>query len=178
MGVRIASLVAALIASLLIASEPLLILVAAALVVYLWLLSGFLVIAPVNTKKRKVFCIGLSRTGTTSITVALKKLGFEAHHQCHALVERGPAGKPKVCKFWAEAFDAHADIAPATVFEELAASYPDARFVFTQREPSVWAHAMLRFVGKFKLLLESPPVARMFADCCTLTTRFEPHMGL
>ena len=135
----VASLVTvALSAALLVVSEPLLLLLAVTLFFYIWLLSGFLIIPPAKASRRKVYCIGLSRTGTTSITVALKQLGFAAHHQCHALVAHDNDGKPTVCKFWADAFDAHSDIAPATVFEELASLYPDARFVLTRR-PAQWA---------------------------------------
>ena len=155
--------------SLLVASEPLCVLLFASAGLYLWLLSGFLVIAPPRTttapNRPKVFCIGLSRTGTTSITVALHHLGFAAHHQCHALVRHDAAsGAPCVNRLWAEVFDAHADIAPATVFEELARIYPDAKFVLTRREPRAWAHAMIRFTGKFRYLLRFPPIKRMFDD--------------
>ena len=154
----------ALSAALLVVAEPLLLLLAVALFFYIWLLSGFLIIPPAVASRRKVYCIGLSRTGTTSITVALKQLGFAAHHQCHALVAHDNDGKPTVCKFWADAFDAHSDIAPATVFEELAALYPDARFVLTRRPPAQWAKAMIRFTTKFRHILGNPPVETMFAD--------------
>ena len=133
------------------------------------MLSGFLIVPPCRnaagvTRKPKVFCIGLSRTGTTSITVALHQLGYDAHHQCHALVTHDSAGRPRMSRDWAEAFDVHSDIAPATVFEELAVAYPDARFVLTRREPRIWARAMIRFMGKFRHLFAAPPIARMFAD--------------
>lgn len=151
---------------LLVASEPLLVLAISGAALYLWLLSGFLVIPapPERTSKPKVFCIGLSRTGTTSITVALNELGYAAHHQCHALVEHDAQGKPRVNRYWASALDAHADIAPATIFQELMTAYPNARFVLTLREPRAWSRAMVRFCSKFRLLLTCPPVSTMFDD--------------
>lgn len=137
--------------------------------VLLWLalLDGALVVKPAQEKRNKrpkVFCIGLSRTGTTSITVALKMLGHEAHHQCCQLVELVPGSKPRVDKEWADAFDATSDVAPATVLEELAEMYPDAKFVLTQRPPLVWGKAMIRFCSKHWLifLVPIPPVKQIF----------------
>ena len=51
-----------LIALLLVATEPLLVLVGSFFLLHLWLLSGFLVITPPaqRTPRFKVFCIGLS----------------------------------------------------------------------------------------------------------------------
>ena len=137
---------------LVVVAEPLFVLAGVLLGVYLWLLSGFLVVAPAAAERQKVFCIGLSRTGTTSITVALNNLGFACHHQCHALVGHDESGATRLVRVWADAFDTHSDIAPATVFEELARIYPDARFILTRRDPHAWARAMLRFTGKFRLL--------------------------
>ena len=155
------AIAAPLAAHLLLTSEPLLILTLYALSFYLAMLSGFLIVPPCRnaagvTRKPKVFCIGLSRTGTTSITVALHQLGYDAHHQCHALVTHDSAGRPRMSRDWAEAFDVHSDIAPATVFEELAVAYPDARFVLTRREPRIWARVMIRFMGKFRHLFALP----------------------
>lgn len=158
----------ALAASFLVAPEPCLVLLAAGVLLYIALLSGVLVVAPPPSSQGsgKVFCIGLSRTGTTSISVALHELGLRTHHQCHSLVEHDAAGQPRASRFWADAFDAHSDIAPATVFEELAEMYPDARFVLTQREPRAWGKAMIRFVTKnaFIFRVPVPNVARMFSD--------------
>lgn len=167
----VTSLIAVAVATwLLVSDEPIIVLSVAFFVLYLALLDGVLVIAPREmsrrSRKTKVFCIGLSRTGTTSITVALHQLGFEAHHQCHALVDHDDIGQPRVCRKWADSMDAHADIAPATVFEELASLYPDARFVLTQRNPRAWGHAMIRFCKKNRCLfaVPVPPVNRMFSD--------------
>ena len=132
---------------------------------WLALLDGVLVVPPPPSERNtrsKVFCIGLSRTGTTSITVALQQLGYHAHHQCCDLVKLGK--KPAVVPYWAEAFDATSDVAPATVLEELASLYPDARFVLTQRDPRRWGEAMVRFCTQnaFIFKVPIPPVKAIF----------------
>ena len=149
----------------------------AALVFYIGLFAGVYIIAPEEHKRctrPKVFCIGLSRTGTTSISVALNMLGFEAHHQCADIVDLTGA-KPRVRRFWADAFDAHADVAPATVFEELAQLYPDARFVLTRREPRKWGRAMIRFCAKnwpiFYLPVRPPSLPHMALAAAFLNGR-------
>ena len=81
---------------LVVVAEPLFVLAGVLLGVYLWLLSGFLVVAPAAAERQKLFCIGLSRTGTTSITVALNNLGFACHHQCHALVGHDESGATRL----------------------------------------------------------------------------------
>jgi len=107
-------------------------------------------------KLPKVFGIGLSRTGTTSMAVALRQLGYHPHHATGRLLMfnetvPGPATHaynkqvPKVNKFWADAFDAQTDIPVSLVFEQLAHLYPDAVFILTKRKPSQWAQASMSF---------------------------------
>ena len=79
----------------------------------------------------KVFCVGLSNTGTTSLTVALRTLGFDAVHwhlTRHAYRYEG-AG---VAINWPlfERYDAFADTPVARIFRELDAAYLHARFIF------------------------------------------------
>jgi hypothetical protein len=115
---------------------------------YLAVASGSLIITPptpLATPKRKVFVIGLSRTGTTSITTALSSLGYTTYHFCAELVKLRPHRAPTVNRVFADAFDAQTDFAPALVYQELAALYPDARFILTTRKPTEWGEAMVRF---------------------------------
>ena len=105
----------------------------------------------------KVFGIGLSRTGTTSLASALHEAGYKTHHALHRLLRfdrvdvPGPgthawnAKLPRVDRYWADAFDATTDIHASLVFEQLARLYPDAKFVLTARDPREWARAARRF---------------------------------
>eukprot|EP00939_MAST-03C_sp_MAST-3C-sp1_P000192 g192.t1 len=126
-------------------------------IVLLWilLLDGSLVVLPPvssSPKKKKVFVCGLSRTGTTSMTAALNALGFETHHFCGPLVSLDRECVPHLRSEYAAGLDAHTDLAPALVVDQLVETYAggdvDAYFVYTTRPRTEWAQAMLRFVGE------------------------------
>ena len=135
-------------------------LVVVAIIVWLLLLDGALVIFPPRShwkRKKKVFCLGLSRTGTTSISVALHTLGYHVHHFCPYLARFARDGSLYVDKRYADAFDAQTDIAPALVYRELARLYPDARFVLTTRPRDKWGAAMVRFCAKHRRMFQTLP---------------------
>ena len=122
-------------------------LTAAALLVWILLVDGALWVRPLGLrKKRKVFVIGLSRTGTTSITAALNGLGWRTYHFFRHMVAWDPrTGRPTTVPSAIDAFDGFTDIAPTLLFEELVDEYPDALFVQTTRPAKKWGDAMIRF---------------------------------
>ena len=143
-------------------------------VLWIALLDGALVVFPPKRpskqnkikKPRKVFVIGLSRTGTTSITEALNQMGLQVHHFCGKLVRDVTTGKPTVVKKYAAAFDGHTDIATVLVMEELKTLYPDCRFIHTIRDKNEWSEAMIKFVSvePRKTLFRYHPTPRTFYD--------------
>lgn len=78
-----------------------------------------------HSQKQKVFGIGLGKTGTTSLCMALAKLGYKTIHlpQSVELLEN---------------YDAAADISVAIAFRELDWRYPQAKFVLTLRPVAEW----------------------------------------
>jgi Sulfotransferase domain len=81
-----------------------------------------------KVQKCKVFGIGLSRTGTTSLHQALTTVGFRSLHfpnlyQLHEILK---------------SHDAVVDTPVACSFRELDASYPDSRFILTVRDLPSW----------------------------------------
>jgi hypothetical protein len=80
----------------------------------------------------KVFVIGLSKTATSSLDVALGLLGFGAAHFANPISGRmlAPAD--------AALFDALSDIPVVDMMEMLAATYPRARFILTERPAEAW----------------------------------------
>jgi hypothetical protein len=73
----------------------------------------------------KIFGIGLSRTGTTSLTFALSQLGLHAHHF--------PRSREVI-----DAADAVTDTPVAASFVELDVAYPGSKFILTLRDLPGW----------------------------------------
>ena len=128
---------------------PIWIVILSLLITWIALLDGMLVIFPSMSqrkwKKKKVFVIGLSRTGTTSITEALNNIGICTHHFCGPLVKIANDNYEIVDKY-VDNLDGHTDIAPTIVAETLAQKYPEAVFIYTTRPRNEWARALVRFV--------------------------------
>jgi hypothetical protein len=82
----------------------------------------------------KVFGVGLSKTGTVSLTAALQRLGYRVKHYPPLLgvIEA------------AERYDAVTDSPVALYVEVLDRLYPDARFVLTVRDEAGWLDSCRR----------------------------------
>ncbi len=131
------------------------------LIAYMSLVLGLWVIPCPDDPDRpeKVFCIGLSRTGTTSLCVALHEMGYEVYHMPFKLLRwPGPApSAPRVDRRWADAFDAQADTPVALVYRELAELYPTARFILTTRDTASWSASMASFYGRYATIFRYAP---------------------
>jgi Sulfotransferase domain len=89
----------------------------------------------------KVFGIGLSKTGTTSLHHALTQLGFKGKHypQHFELFE---------CDFSPlDAYDAVTDIPAAAYYSQLDEVYPGSKFVLTVRDIDDWLASMERWLA-------------------------------
>ena len=80
---------------------------------------------------RKIFCIGLSRTGTKSLTLALMELGFRSEHypstkSLYQLIDK---------------FDALTDISIAFNFKKLDKKYRNSKFILTIRDMNSWLNS-------------------------------------
>jgi hypothetical protein len=173
--VRISILVAAVLVAGTI-SLALSLVLALLLIFWVLLLTGAIAVSahPSRRKQHKpmVFCVGLSRTGTTSITVALHNLGYSSYHMYFPLVRfadwepgRDNGNPPALDVEAAKHFDCHSDIAPAIVYRQLADAFPDSKFVLTSRDPERWGLAMASFMSHHKFLFSSttyPPVGKAY----------------
>jgi hypothetical protein len=96
----------------------------------------------------KVIGAGYGRTGTMSLKLALEQLGFGP---CYHMVE--VFKNPSAPDWWREAaldpdhadwekifagYSATVDWPNATYWRELAAAYPDAKLILTERDPDIW----------------------------------------
>ena len=112
--------------------------------------------------KTKVFCIGLPKTGTTSLGVALQKLGYQV---------TGPNGlqDPKIEENaipmafeLAEQFDAFRDTPWPVIYQELDKQFPGSKFILSLRDPESWILSQVRHFGR----KETPMRQWMFGAGC------------
>ncbi|MCA9608629.1 MAG: hypothetical protein KC619_23660 [Myxococcales bacterium] len=93
---------------------------------------------PAREEAYKVFCLGLSRTGTRSLTAALHTVGVDVVHypvdaDTFRALETG-----KLDFEFLKAFDGISDITVSPYYPQLDAMYPNAKFILTTREEETW----------------------------------------
>jgi hypothetical protein len=94
----------------------------------------------------KVIGSGFGRTGTMSLKLALEQLGFGPTYHMVEVFKN-----PAAAQWWVDAADGHPDWAKifagygstvdwpnATFYAELAAAYPDAKVIHTERDAEAW----------------------------------------
>jgi hypothetical protein len=102
----------------------------------------------------KVFGVGFHKTGTSSLARALKILGYRTIHgdssaswhggdEGRGLIELIEAGNYQLPTL--DLFDAFLDNPYFTIWQQLAYSCPDARFVLTVRDEQQWLDSCLRY---------------------------------
>jgi hypothetical protein len=98
--------------------------------------------------EQKVFCVGLQKTGTTSLQYALSMLGFRVAgyfsvndlSQQPEMWQRAETMLPQ--------FDAFADNPWPLYFRELDSMFPDAKFILTTRDPERWYASVCKHFGE------------------------------
>ena len=100
----------------------------------------------------KIFCIGLNKTGTISLDVALNTLGFSTLHwggaDSRRAVERAIAEDRPLLDYLPDR-DAYSDIQRLSVnFDVLDAQYPGSRFILTTRDMDGWIDSRRRHVER------------------------------
>ncbi|MBU2421988.1 MAG: sulfotransferase family protein [Gammaproteobacteria bacterium] len=94
-----------------------------------------------SVEKQKVFIIGLPRTGTTSVSVALLEQGLKVAHMA----------------FTKQAFilaDAISDVPCFSDYRQLDGLFPQAKFVYLERDMVKWVPSMQMLLGKMLPHLE------------------------
>lgn len=98
--------------------------------------------------KSKVFCIGLHKTGTTSLAVALKTLGYRV---------TGPNGvhDPNIEKNvfamaydLVDKYDAFQDNPWPIIYKALDVKFPDSKFILTLTAPEFWIKSQVKHFGR------------------------------
>lgn len=101
----------------------------------------------------KVFCIGLTKTGTSTLTEALELLGLPCLHwggrdAHHAVTDAVAAGELATERLPGEV-DAYSDISSLSVrFDLLDLQHPGSRFILTVRDVDAWVDSRRRHVER------------------------------
>ena len=121
----------------------------------------------------KVFCIGLGKTGTTSMSVILDRLGYQ--HKTGP-IEDGLIWQElgQLDKLWSvvEKFDSFDDFPYPYLYKELYHKYPHAKFILTIRKtPEEWLNSL-----KKHSLRNGPTTAHLLAYGCYSPIGHEEHL--
>jgi hypothetical protein len=97
-----------------------------------------------NGRDEKIFGIGLSRTGTKSLTNALDILGITVAHNPvdETTFTELASGQYDLSVLNTFGFDGMTDIAAAAFYPQLDKSYPNSKFILTVRDKASWLDSM------------------------------------
>lgn len=127
--------------------------------------------------KKKVFCIGFHKTGTTSLEKALELLGYRV---------TGPNGTkdPDIASkvydmadALVQQYDAFQDNPWPVIYREMDEKYPGSKFILTMRSPDSWISSQVRDFG----LRETPMRQWIYGAGCPegnealYVARYERH---
>lgn len=101
----------------------------------------------------KVFCVGLHKTGTSTIGAALLKLGYSVLGCRLDMVHFLSQGNTTAPLQLAGRYDALQDVPWACLYKELDACYPGSRFILTVRDESAWLESAKRHFGSMHIPL-------------------------
>ena len=103
---------------------------------------------PAALRPAKVFCIGFQKTGTTSLGLALERLGYRVggYNAFRALAARPAVTLDEIrdhALAIVDRFDAVKDTPWPLFYREFEARYPDARFIHVVRDTDAWLASAL-----------------------------------
>lgn len=125
-------------------------------------------------KHARVFCIGLSKTGTTSLTAALTILGYHAKHFPIRMI-RYHDGVLSFDRSLAARYDALSDLPVARFYKELDASFPHSRFILTTRQIDDWLDSCRRHFWPGQLIKADTWFNRLHRDMYDVIDYDEAH---
>ena len=84
----------------------------------------------------KIFGIGLSRTGTTTLNHVLNQWGFNTIHY------------PNQNELWSIHNDGATDIPVIPVYKELDKKFPNSKFIYTIRDKEEWLNSIVPYLER------------------------------
>ncbi|KAF2084896.1 hypothetical protein K490DRAFT_48111 [Saccharata proteae CBS 121410] len=129
----------------------------------------------VRTRPMKVLCLGMPRTGTSSLRDALAMLGYQPHHFREMMLEWEreiplwsealeakyygkckPYGREEFDKLLGE-YDCVEDNPSVLFAEDLIKAYPEAKVILTNRDVDKWAVSMKNTIFKTRDSIHNDP---------------------
>lgn len=86
---------------------------------------------------KKVFVVGLSKTGTSSLHAALEQVGYRSIHDPEGMLSLSEHGLTYATKMAAD-YDALSDLPIAGFYRELDSAFPNSLFILTTRDEDAW----------------------------------------
>jgi hypothetical protein len=99
-------------------------------------------------KTMKIFCIGFHKTGTTSLAIALKTLGYRVTGPNGALDPDIAKNVYALADSLVKKYDAFQDNPWPVIYKYLDEKYPNSRFILTTRNPESWIKSQVRHFGR------------------------------
>jgi len=90
----------------------------------------------------KIFGIGYSRTGTTSLSSALNILGYKTFHHCS--IQSGNYTWSSICND-IEKYDGIVSSILSFFYKRLDYTYPNSKFIITTRDKENWNKSLKKF---------------------------------
>lgn len=105
-------------------------------------------------KSRKVFCLGFQKTGTSSLGLALEKLGYSVagYYPFRDLASKEDVTWDEIrdrALRIAQDHDAAQDTPWPLLYKELDAAFPNSQFILITRERDAWINSALQDFGHF-----------------------------
>jgi hypothetical protein len=100
----------------------------------------------------KIYGIGLSRTGTTSLTNILAAAGYNVPHYTTEMVMYDPA------------IHGATDISVIPHYKDLANHFPNAKFVHTTRDRDEWVKSIVPYLERKRNIRQSQVQVQLRAD--------------
>jgi hypothetical protein len=137
--------------------------------------------APGGARRPHIFCIGLNKTGTSSLHTALEMLGYTSLHwggrpSSIAVHRASKHGMPLLA--YLGDYDAYSDIQSLSLrFDELDEQYPGSKFILTTRDLDGWLDSRRRHVERNQVNREKGTYTGQFlvVDYDAWTAQYRDH---
>jgi len=98
-----------------------------------------------NHFRPRVFCIGMNKTGTSSLNAAFKLLGLRSLHHSRiaepAIARAIAEGQPLLSSI--DGYDCYTDAPFYRHYQALDRQYPDSRFILNTRDTDAWVRSRI-----------------------------------